>query len=128
MSAAKFLATKPGQYAVIGVVGVIAAVLLYKFVKGEAKQAAQAVGGLVTGNNAMTQGTAYEGAGVAGTLGATVDAAGGGIFSRFGSWIGGTVYDMTHDEADLTAPTIVRQQPSHTSIFDDSYSGDGYLN
>ena len=58
--------------------------------------AVNTVGGVVSGNNAITQGTDYEGAGVAGTLGAATDAASGGLFSDFGTWLGGSIYDWTH--------------------------------
>jgi hypothetical protein len=73
---------------------VVGAILLMKFLPALAKGA----GGLVSGNNALTQGaknadgskqTAYQGAGVAGTLGAGANAASGGVFSTVGEFFGG---------------------------------------
>lgn len=55
--------------------------------------------GALTGNNAITQGartTAYQGAGVVGTLGAATDRTLGGAPSRVGETIGIWLYDLTH--------------------------------
>lgn len=57
------------------------------------------VGGVLSGNNAITEGArtdAYTGAGVIGTLGAATDRISGGVLSRFGEWLGGSIYDITH--------------------------------
>lgn len=81
-------------------VGIVLGVV-YLLGRAALKETAGAVGGLVSGDNAITRGTPYQGAGVAGTLGATVDAASGGLLSRFGAWIGGTVYDKFHGDANL---------------------------
>jgi hypothetical protein len=54
-----------------------------------------AVAGAVSGNNAATRGTPYEGAGVLGTMGAVVNDASGGLFQQWGEAIGGWVYDVT---------------------------------
>lgn len=60
------------------------------------------VGGLVTGNNSITQTatnaagqpvTAYQGAGVVGTIGAATNAASGGMLASIGERIGGWVFD-----------------------------------
>ncbi len=76
-----------------------------------------ALKGLVTGDNALTKGatnaagqkvTAYQGAGVLGTLGAATNAASMGYLATAGQWLGSTVYDLTHpaDEAPAgRAPT-----------------------
>jgi hypothetical protein len=86
-----------GQYAVIGIVGVV--VLYYVL-----KKVLPLAGGLVSGNNAITQNqtdasgapvTAYQGAGVLGTLGAATNSASGGSFASIGEWIGGTLADLT---------------------------------
>lgn len=53
-----------------------------------------AVGGAVSGNNALTKGTSYEGKGVLGTLGAGADAALAGAPSRVGQTIGGWIGDI----------------------------------
>ena len=63
--------------------------------------------GLVSGDNAITNNqtnasgektTAYVGAGVLGTLGAAANTASGGVLASVGEWLGGKVYDLTHDE------------------------------
>ena len=67
-----------------------------------ARGALGTLGGLVTGDNAITQNqtnadgektTAYEGAGVAGTVGAVVNSATGGAAASLGESIGGAFYD-----------------------------------
>lgn len=59
--------------------------------------AVDTAGGLVSGNNIVTQSArtdAYQGAGVVGTVGAATDIASGGVFSRIGEWIGGKAADV----------------------------------
>lgn len=94
--------------------------------------------GLVTGNNALTQSatdgagrrvTAYEGAGVVGTLGAAANAASGGYLASFGQWLGNAAYDLTHgsggssteaasyDESARLAARYPVQQTGAESIF-----------
>jgi hypothetical protein len=62
-----------------------------------------AVGGIFTGNNAITKNatnaagekvTAYEGAGILGTLGAATNAVSGGTLASLGQAIGGAVADL----------------------------------
>jgi hypothetical protein len=84
------------SYAVLIGVGAVALVGLAWLARKQIAAAASAAGGLVTGNNALTEGTAYEGAGVVGTLGAAANSASGGALGDFGSWLGGAVYDITH--------------------------------
>lgn len=58
--------------------------------------------GIATGNNALTKGTSYEGAGIVGTLGAAANEASGGFLEKLGSSIGGTLYDWIHpDESNI---------------------------
>lgn len=57
---------------------------------------AQGLGDLASGNNDMTKGTPYEGAGVIGTIGAATNIASGGVFEKIGGWLGGSIYDLTH--------------------------------
>ena len=55
--------------------------------------------GVLTGNNIITQSartTAYQGAGVVGTVAAATDNVSGGFFSSVGNWIGSKTYDLTH--------------------------------
>jgi len=63
------------------------------------KAAAQIAGGIVSGNNALTEGTVYQGAGILGTLGSAANEASGGFFETTGSKIGGWVYDVLHPGA-----------------------------
>lgn len=70
---------------------------------GDAKDAAAGtvdmVGGVLTGNNPVTTGartTAYENAGILGTLGAATDRLLGGAPSTVGEYIGGKIFDWTH--------------------------------
>lgn len=67
----------------IAAVLVVVAVIARKAVGAAADTAA----GLVTGENAITRGTAYEGAGVLGTLGAVANAASGGSLQTIGEKI-----------------------------------------
>lgn len=86
---------------------------LFLFLKKQAadtvKGAAGVVGGTVSGNNAITRGTVYEGKGVFGTLGAATNSASGGGLETLGSWIGGKLYDLTHSDEDVTAPVPIAQ-------------------
>lgn len=81
--------------------------LLWRAGKAVAEAAPQAVeytadmvGGVLTGNNAITKGArtdAYKDAGVIGTLGAATDRILGGVPSKVGEWLGLKLWDMTHD-------------------------------
>jgi len=67
----------------VAAVLIVVAVIAKKAVGAAVDTAA----GLATGNNALTRGTAYEGAGVLGTLGAATNAASGGVLARVGERI-----------------------------------------
>lgn len=101
--------------ALAGAVGVVGLLAWKLATAGSAAVAAtaDAAGGLLTGNNALTEGatnaagdpvSAYEGAGVLGTLGAGVNAVSGGVYASIGEWLGGRVYDWTH--GDVAAATV----------------------
>ncbi|SRR5881394_878615 len=69
--------------------------------------AAETIAGIATGNNAITENatnsqgvpvSAYEGAGILGTAGATVNAALGGVPASIGESIGGWVFDLLHSD------------------------------
>ena len=92
--------------AAAGAVAVVAYVL-----KQYGKAAAEAVGGAVSGNNAITRGTPYQGAGVAGTVGAATNAASGGALQRAGESLGEWLYGVFGDKYDPNAatPPFVRQ-------------------
>ncbi len=92
----------------IGVGVLVVGYLVYKGGKAAyavAGQAVDAAGGVISGNNAVTQNatdangnpvSAYQGAGVVGSIGAATNVASGGWFASAGSWIGTTAYDLTH--------------------------------
>lgn len=88
----KNLAIGVGGLALVGIV-------VYLFFKKEIKDGANAagdlLGGLVSGNNAVTRGTTYEGAGIGGTLGAAANSASGGLLETFGHWLGGKAADVS---------------------------------
>lgn len=90
--------------------------------------------GLITGNNAITRSatnaagepvTAYQGAGVIGTIGAATNAASGGFLASLGEWLGGKAADL-HDYVtgvDATAATGLKGsspavQTSSDGIYD----------
>lgn len=56
----------------------------------------------------INAGTAYEGAGVVGTLGHATDAVSGGALSDLGSWIGTGLYDLFHndDPTEVSLPPL----------------------
>lgn len=94
-------------------------------------KAAKEAGGLITGNNFITgnafdasggRTTAYQGAGVAGTLGAATNAASGGFFASMGDWLGGSLYDLTHADP-LAAP--INTSPPSLAAANDRYSQGG---
>ncbi len=85
-------------FAILGA-AVVAGVLLWRF--------SREAGGLVTGNNGITQSatnaagrpvTAYQGAGVVGTIGAATNAASGGVLASMGEALGNWFYDLTHSD------------------------------
>lgn len=78
--------------------GVVAVALLYLFGGKVAKEAV----GLVTGDNFITRNqanaagetvTAYQNAGIAGTLGAAFNSASGGTLASAGESLGGWIFD-----------------------------------
>lgn len=75
-------------------VAIVAVVVVYYLAKKTVTGAAGAVGGLVTGNNALTQGTPYAGTGILGTLGSAFNSASGGTLASMGSNLGSSLYDL----------------------------------
>jgi hypothetical protein len=80
-------------------VGIVAGVV-YFLGRIVIKQTAEVARGVVSGNNALTSGTPYAGAGVLGTLGAAVNEASGGTLQSIGESLGGFVFDLFHKEYD----------------------------
>jgi hypothetical protein len=107
MSSASFAkalnAPHVGTAILIGVAA-LAALAIYRTLRDDtvklAEGVSEAAGGIITGRNTLTANTAYEGAGVFGTLGAGVDSASGNSLSAVGEWIGGTLYDWFGDDPE----------------------------
>lgn len=77
--------------------------VVYYLGRKTVKDVAAAAGGIVSGNNAITQNqtnaagekvTAYEGRGVVGTLGAAVNSVSGGTLASLGEKIGGGLFSL----------------------------------
>lgn len=57
------------------------------------KMVTGAVSGIATGDNAVTEGTVYEGKGIIGTLGAVTNELSGGTLERFGNYLGQKTFE-----------------------------------
>lgn len=86
------------QMVLVGGTALVGGALLIWFLSRQAKAVAATAGGLITGDNALTAGTPYQGAGVLGTLGAGFNAASGGFFQSAGETLGGWAYDLFGDD------------------------------
>ena len=102
--AGKFL-DSPGGLVVAVLAGGIVLWLGYEALKAFTNKAIAAAGGVVSGNNVITQNqtdfsgqptTAYQGKGILGTVGAAANSASGGIFASLGESIGSGLYDLLH--------------------------------
>jgi hypothetical protein len=82
-------------------------VVLYYVGKKTITAAADTVGGVVSGNNAITSGTPYAGWGVAGTLGAAANDASGGVLQNIGNTVGGWAFDLFGPSSTPPAATQV---------------------
>lgn len=107
-------------YAILGVVGIAAFLVIENALKSlagaagdavdKAASAAGAAGSAVidtasnfaTGNGSVTADTPYAGDGIFGSLGAGFDKLFGGGLSAFGGWIGDSVYDATHSDQSVS--------------------------
>jgi len=98
------LQSKEGQWVVLGLVALVVVYYVGKQLLGAAGKAAGAAGGLLSGNNALTQGTDYQGAGVAGTLGAAANSVSGGSLDSAGNSLGGWLYGLFNPAYDPNAP------------------------
>lgn len=96
----------PTAWAILAAAGVAALVLMRwgdKIAEGATEAAGAAVDmttGVLTGNNQITQTartTAYQGAGILGTLGAATDQILGGVPSRIGESLGGWLYEAINE-------------------------------
>lgn len=66
----------------------------YSGAKTVAGDVGETVGGVFTGNNAITRDTPYQGGGVLGTLGAATNGILGGVPQKVGEKIGGWAFDI----------------------------------
>lgn len=108
------------SYAILGIVGIIAFVVIENAIKSLAGAAGDAVdkaasaagsagtavidaaSGFATGTGSVTANTPYAGDGIFGSLGAATDKLFGGGLSAFGGWVGDKVYDATHDDESVS--------------------------
>lgn len=88
-----------GASIIVGVLYLVGKKAVVDVVNGAAGIAAGA-GGLVSGNNPLTKGTPYAGAGVLGTVGSAVNDASGGYFQSIGESLGSWLFDVTHAAYD----------------------------
>lgn len=106
--AGNLLASDPVKLAIAAaIVGVVGYALIRQLAKDAGKVAGAAAGAasdVIGGNTSWNEGTVYEGAGVAGTLGGAANKA-IPILDDFGSWLGGKIYELRHPEWNRTAPT-----------------------
>ncbi|MGH9483750.1 MAG: hypothetical protein ACRD1F_01730 [Terriglobales bacterium] len=98
------LKSEAGQYIVLGLVALVIVYYIGKKLTGAAGAVASSAGGLLSGNNALTQGTDYQGAGVAGTLGAATNAVSGGVLSNIGDAIGNKLADWFQSSPTVATP------------------------
>jgi hypothetical protein len=85
------------------------AYVAYSLARKTVVDTAKTAGGIVSGNNLITQSArtdAYTGTGVVGTAGAITDIATGGVLSRTGEVIGSTLYSWFHPSVNDWAKEI----------------------
>lgn len=108
------------SYAVLLGVGVVGVIVLYFFVKSQAKAAAMVVGDIASGNNELTRGTPYEDAGIVGTIAAAENVTSGGLLQNIGDHIGGALADL-HDWFVLDDPTKTPKLQSRKQATQDNF-------
>lgn len=106
----------------VGVVVVVGAV--YYLARKSIKDVADAAGGVLSGNNALTQDTAYEGAGLLGTLGAGTNAVLGGVPSLIGEWLGG-VFAPEPSTGSMTYYRVIFPDGTAHAVGADTVSASG---
>ena len=105
--------------------------VVYFLARKTVKDVAEAAGGIISGNNAITQNqtnaagekvTAYEGAGVVGTLGAVANSVSGGTLASLGEKIGSGLFSIFGSKYDPTKPVyIIRFPDGKTHGIDSNY-------
>lgn len=98
----KVPAVKFGNDATFLAVAIVGLVVVYYIGKQVLAAADTAAKDTLTGNNALTQGTPYQGYGVAGDLGAAANDVSGGLLGSIGGWLGDQAANI-HDY--FAAPT-----------------------
>ncbi|MGH7168695.1 MAG: hypothetical protein ACRELG_00260 [Gemmataceae bacterium] len=96
-----------GNDATMLALGIVALVVVYYIGKQLLTGAANVVGGVATGNNAITAGTPYAGAGVLGTLGAATNDVSGGVLGNIGGWLGDEAANVSDYFTEPAAATSV---------------------
>ena len=96
--------SEAGQYIALGVVALLVVYFVTKQAAKAAGAVASAAGGVLTGNNALTAGTPYQGAGVAGTLGAAANDVSGGVLQNVGDYIGNKLADWFQSAPTAATP------------------------
>jgi hypothetical protein len=135
MKVPKALQQEPVVLLGLGIIAVLVVYYVAKNAIGGAVAAGGAVvnaaGGVLSGNNALTTGTPYQGAGVLGTAGAAANSVSGGLFQSIGDWIGGTAADIFQPSAVTAASAqgVNRSQvvtPNNISDISDAIGGPDY--
>lgn len=107
---------------IYGAAAAVAAFVLWKFTKIGAT-VAEALPGVVSGDNALTRSqsnaagervTAYEGAGVVGTVGAAANTASGGVLASAGQAIGGWWASVTGADRDAEIAAMLKGSQATT--------------
>jgi hypothetical protein len=104
MASATLLSDK--QLYVVGGVAIVGAGLLLWGATRLVSKATDTAGGVLSGNNELTAGTAYEGKGVVGTLGAAANTITGGFLGSLGSDISLAVSDLFGPSYDPNGDTL----------------------
>jgi hypothetical protein len=83
---------------------------------------------IVSGDNAITRGTPYQGAGILGTLGSAANTALGGVPQSVGERLGDWLFELTHKDYDpneglTTGARIVKQGAANTQALWGSIGG-----
>lgn len=94
------------QLLIIGGVAVVGTVLLIWGVSRFGGAVVDTAGGILSGNNSLTDGTAYEGAGVVGTVGAATNTISGGFLGELGSDLSLALFDLFGPSYDPNGDTL----------------------
>lgn len=133
MKIPKALTAEPVMLLALGIVGVaVAYFVISKAISGfkaAGTATLDAATGAVTGNNAITAGTPYAGAGLVATPAAIADAASGGLLSEFGDWLGGKAADVFQPAPNLNPDNghaATPQQSVGDNYYDTGAAGDNW--